>query len=92
MQKNFLNGNKMFRIRNFERGFRRRFTMNYFGMFFSFMLPGIVLGGMGAVAVHQELQRRKRQKARKVRRARRPELRQVADKGKLYVYDMNVAA
>lgn len=92
MQKNFLNGNKMFRIRNFERGFRRRFTMNYFGMFFSFMLPGIVLGGMGAVAVHQELQRRKRQKARKVRRARRPELRQVADKGKLYVYDMNAAA
>lgn len=92
MQKNFLNGNKMFRTRNFERGFRRRFTMNYFGMFFSFMLPGIVLGGMGAVAVHQELQRRKRQKARKVRRARRPELRQVADKGKLYVYDMNAAA
>ncbi len=92
MQKNFLNGNKMFRIRNFERGFRRRFTMNYFGMFFSFMLPGIVLGGMGAVAVHQELQRRKRQKARKVRRARQPELRHVADKGKLYVYDMNAAA
>lgn len=66
--------------------------MNYFGMFFSFMLPGIVLGGMGAVAVHQELQRRKRQKARKARGGRRPELRQVADKGKLYVYDMNAAA
>ena len=39
--------------------------MNYFGLFFSFMLPGIILGGMGAVAVHQELQRRKRHKAQR---------------------------
>ncbi len=66
--------------------------MNYFGMFFSFMLPGILLGSMGAVAVHQELQRRKRQKARKVQRAGQPGPGRVADKGKLYVYDMNAAA
>lgn len=66
--------------------------MNYFGMFFSFMLPGILLGSMGAVAVHQELQCRKRQKARKVQRAGQPGAGRVADKGKLYVYDMNAAA
>jgi len=56
------------------------------------MLPGILLGSMGAIAVHQELQRRKRQKARKVQRAGQPGARRVADKGKLYVYDMNAAA
>ena len=51
-----------------------------------------LLGSMGAIAVHQELQRRKRQKARKVQRAGQPGARRVADKGKLYVYDMNAAA
>ena len=37
--------------------------MNYFGMFFSFMLPGVILGGMGAVAIHQELQASQTQKS-----------------------------
>ncbi|MDD5918838.1 MAG: hypothetical protein PUD73_07110 [bacterium] len=66
--------------------------MNYFGLFFSFMLPGIILGGMGAVAVHQELQRRKRHKAQRAHRKPQTELKRVADKNRLYVYDMNAAA
>lgn len=45
---------------------QRRFSMDYFGLFFSFMLPGIVLGVMIAVACHQEMaiQRRRSAKAR----------------------------
>ena len=70
----------------------RRYYMNYFGMFFSFMLPGIILGGMGAVAIHQELQRRKRRKARRARKPANPTLKRVADKSKLYVYDISAAA
>lgn len=34
--------------------------MNYFGLFFSFMLPGIVIGVMIAVAFAQERAARKR--------------------------------
>ena len=66
--------------------------MNYFGMFFSFMLPGVILGGMGAVAIHQELQCRKRRKARRARKPANPTLKRVADKSKLYVYDISTAA
>lgn len=68
--------------------------MNYFGLFFSFMMPGIILGGMGAVALHQEAQRRSRSRQR-VRRAAVParhKMQPLADRTKLYVHDMNAAA
>lgn len=41
--------------------------MNYFGLFFSFTLPGIIIGIMIAVAVAQGVQRRteKRQQPQK---------------------------
>ncbi len=68
--------------------------MNYFGLFFSFMMPGIILGGMGAVALHQEAQRRARGRQR-VRRAAVPAQRKMqplSDRTKLYVHDMNAAA
>ena len=41
--------------------------MNYFGLFFSFTLPGIIIGIMIAVAVAQGVQRRteKRQQPRR---------------------------
>lgn len=50
--------------------------MNYFGLFFSFMLPGIFLGGMAVVVLLQELTRRKRraereERARRLKNARR---------------------
>ncbi len=69
--------------------------MNYFGLFFSFMLPGLILGGMAVAAVHQEQRRRRRQNARRARRggsAARAALKPVANRNKLYVHDMNAAA
>lgn len=38
--------------------------MNYFGMVFSFMVPGIVLGAMAAAAVHESAQQRRKERAR----------------------------
>lgn len=35
--------------------------MNYFGLFFTFMVPGIVIGTMGAAAAKQAADRRRRQ-------------------------------
>ena len=45
--------------------------MNYFGLFFTFMLPGVVLGLLGAFSLREaaEAKRRKAQAAR--RRAQR---------------------
>ncbi len=46
--------------------------MNYFGLFFSFTLPGIIIGIMIAVAVAQGLAAQRRaEKRRKIERARR---------------------
>lgn len=46
--------------------------MNYFGLFFSFTLPGIIIGIMIAIAVAQGLAAQRRtQKRRKMERARR---------------------
>lgn len=45
--------------------------MNYFGLFFSFMLPGMVLGAMAALAAVEALEARERRRAR-VRRRKRP--------------------
>ncbi|HMM33091.1 MAG TPA: hypothetical protein PKB13_15075 [Clostridia bacterium] len=38
--------------------------MNYFGLFFSFMLPGILIGAMAVSVMRQEIVRRKRREAR----------------------------
>ena len=46
--------------------------MNYFGLFFSFTLPGIIIGIMIAVAVaHGVAAQRRAEKRRKMERARR---------------------
>jgi hypothetical protein len=34
--------------------------MNYFGMIFSFMLPGMVIGGMGATIISEAAKRRRK--------------------------------
>ncbi len=41
--------------------------MNYFGLFFTFMLPGIILGLLGALSL-KEAAEAKRRKARAARR------------------------
>lgn len=43
--------------------------MNYFGLFFTFMVPGIVIGTMGAAAAKQAADRRRRQAIRNRREA-----------------------
>ena len=57
--------------------------MNYFGLFFSFMIPSIILGFMIAAACIQEraIHRRRAQHNNAVK----------SDKSKLYIYDMNAA-
>ena len=46
--------------------------MNYFGLFFSFTLPGVILGILIAVAVaHGLAAQRRSEKRRKIERARR---------------------
>ncbi|MCE5235447.1 MAG: hypothetical protein ABFC62_05290 [Clostridiaceae bacterium] len=60
--------------------------MNYFGLFFSFMLPGILLGAMAVVVVRQEAIRRKRRAAREERE------RQLKSARRLYVHSFGVVA
>lgn len=62
--------------------------MNYFGLFFTFMVPGIVIGAMAAVALYQEANARKRRAAR-LRVASR---RNAVARDRLYVHDMSKAA
>ncbi len=56
--------------------------MNYFGMFFSFMIPGLILGAM-AVAVFGEKQRGYRAHVEEKRDAARQH-----DRSKLYICDL----
>lgn len=42
--------------------------MNYFGLFFSFMLPGMVLGAMAALAAVEALEAREQRRARRRKR------------------------
>lgn len=81
--------------------------MNYFGLFFSFMLPGIVIGVMIAVAFAQERAARKRRAAAargnsassmrsytpapKAKHTPAPANPIKSDGSKLYIYDMNAA-
>lgn len=39
--------------------------MNYFGLIFSFMIPGMVVGGMAATLVNRAANRRKETKRRR---------------------------
>lgn len=45
--------------------------MNYFGLMFSFFLPGMVLGCMAALAAVQALEEREQRKARARQAAKR---------------------
>lgn len=78
--------------------------MNYFGMFFSFMIPGIFLGIMIVIACLQEKNIRKRRAANAKGHIQRANVRNYSkcankpannpvksDRGKLYIYDMNAA-
>ena len=56
--------------------------MNYFGLFFTFMLPGLVLGAMAATAMHAE----KGQKSQRVTPQKQKEERPV--RGKLYIHSI----
>ncbi|HOG01024.1 MAG: hypothetical protein BWY35_02099 [Firmicutes bacterium ADurb.Bin248] len=62
--------------------------MNYFGLFFTFLVPGVVLGVMAAAAFHQEA------KARARRARQRPARNQsaVVRRDRLYVHDLSRAA
>lgn len=62
--------------------------MNYFGLFFSFMVPGIIIGIMASVAFHQEA------KARARREAKHHESKQCSavPRDRLYVHDLSKAA
>ena len=61
--------------------------MNYFGLFFTFMIPGIIIGTMAAAAAKQAADRRRREAIR----ARRTALRTVP-RNKLYVYTLEEEA
>jgi len=56
--------------------------MNYFGLFFTFMLPGLLLGAMGAVALYDGRARRRRRMAA----AKRAQAEQV--RTRLYVHSL----
>ena len=57
--------------------------MNYFGMFFTFMLPGLVLGAMAASAIYAE-KTKKQQKKSATRRADT-----INERSKLYVHSLS---
>ena len=84
---------------------QRRYAMNYFGLFFSFMIPSIILGFMIAAACIQEraIRRRRAQhkqaaphkeaNVRSYSPSAKPQHNNAvkSDKSKLYIYDMNAA-
>jgi len=54
--------------------------MNYFGLFFTFMVPGMIIGTMAAIGAHEAAAERRRRQ----RQARRATLRTMP-RGKLYI-------
>ncbi len=56
--------------------------MNYFGLFFTFMLPGLVLGAMAATVLHAEKERKTRKSA--AQKCKIPE----SPRSKLYVHSL----
>ncbi len=66
--------------------------MNYFGLFFTFMLPGIIIGVMIAVAYKQEQEAKRRKAARARCAAKQAGGQAVVDRTRLYVYDISEAA
>lgn len=61
--------------------------MNYFGLFFTFMVPGIIIGAMAAAAVYQQAKARRREAMRRKNAAHA-----VASHNRLYVHDLSKAA
>ena len=55
--------------------------MNYFGLFFTFMIPGIIMGTMAAVVMMESTQRRRK-------RERQVGVSVEMPKQKLYVHSM----
>lgn len=45
--------------------------MNYIGLIFSFMIPGIVIGAVGMDIIHGAIERRRREERRRRRAAMR---------------------
>lgn len=62
--------------------------MNYFGLFFSFLVPGMVLGVMAATAFHQEAKARARRARQRLAQSRSA----VVRRDRLYVHDLSRAA
>lgn len=62
--------------------------MNYFGLFFTFMVPGIIIGAMAAAAVYQEAKARRHREARR----RKTAARAAVSHNRLYVHDLSKAA
>ena len=67
--------------------------MNYFGLFFTFMLPGIVLGAL-AVLSHREMAAARRKKAARCRRMAGRAARPASNRPRqgLYVADISAPA
>ena len=60
--------------------------MNYFGLFFTFMIPGMVLGLMGALSLREmALAKRRKAQAARLRARRQAELQARRRKQALYV-------
>ncbi|HWQ57907.1 MAG TPA: hypothetical protein VN540_02730 [Clostridia bacterium] len=62
--------------------------MNYFGLFFSFLMPGIVIGVMAAAAFHQE----RKVRARRAQLIRANSQAAIVRRDRLYVHDLSRAA
>lgn len=60
--------------------------MNYFGLFFTFMIPGVIVGALAVAAVVEE----RRIRARKA--ARRKAAQREAARGSLYICDLSKVA
>ncbi len=56
--------------------------MNYFGLFFTFMLPGLVLGAMASSVLRSEMDRRRNKTAEKNKKTSE------APRGKLYIHNL----
>ena len=69
--------------------------MNYFGMFFTFMMPGVLIGIMAAAVLREYIQTKLRQEAKRrlriVRERQLAELR-AAQNVQLFVHDIEAAS
>ncbi len=63
--------------------------MNYFGLFFSFMIPGIILGMLAVGSIREAEQGRRRKAARRRQESGRPSRPVGRPKQALYVVDLS---